>query len=142
MTRMFKALLAAVLVIGALGLLLAAPGSVQAQGPCSDPAHRTLNCDFTTDISGWVPEIGSDFSHSPDGNVAPGGIEVQSEPDAPDDIAKINQCVGGLTGLSSIDVGASFRVAAGSPYGFGIEATIGAGSDDSDDHRRQVVQTG
>lgn len=110
-------------VIGALGLLLAAPGSVQAQGPCSDPANRTLNCDFTTDISGWVQEIGSNFSHSPDGNVGPGSIEIQSEPGAPDDIAKINQCVGGLTGLSSVDVGASFRIAAGSPYGCGIEAT-------------------
>lgn len=110
-------------VIGALGLLLAAPGSVEARGPCSDPANRTLNCDFAIDISGWVPEIGSNFSHSPDGNVGPGSIEIQSEPDAPDDIAKIHQCVGGLAGLSSIDIGASYRIAAGSPYGCGIEAT-------------------
>jgi len=108
--------------LAALGLLVGAPVSVRAQGACSDPANRTLNCDFALDISGWVPEIGSNFSHSPDGNVGLGSIEVQSAPDTTDEIAKINQCVGGLAGLSSIDFGASFRIAAGSPYGCGIEA--------------------
>jgi hypothetical protein len=112
-----------ILFLAALGLLVGAPVSVRAQGACSDPANRTLNCDFATDISGWVQEIGSNFSHSPDGNVGPGSIEVQSQPGASDDIAKINQCVGGLAGLSSVDVGASFRIAAGSPYGCGVEAT-------------------
>jgi len=112
-----------IVFLAALGLLVGAPVLVRAQGACGDPANRTLNCDFATDISGWVQEIGSNFSHSPDGNVGPGSIEVQSQPGAPDDIAKINQCVGGLAGLSSVDVGASFRIAAGSPYSCGVEAT-------------------
>ncbi len=112
-----------IVLLAALGMLVSAPVSVRAQGACSDPANRTLNCDFATDISGWVPEIGSNFSHSPVGNVGPGSIEVQSALESPDDLAKINQCVGGLAGLSSVDVGASFRIAAGTPYGCGVEAT-------------------
>lgn len=112
-----------VVFLAALALLVGAPVSVRAQGVCSDPANRTLNCDFATDISGWVPEIASNLSYSLDGNVGPGSIEVQSQLDTTDEIAKINQCVGGLAGLSSIDVGASFRIAAGTPYGCGIEAT-------------------
>jgi hypothetical protein len=105
--------------IGVLGGATAPSG---AQGVCSAPANRTLNCSFATDISGWVPEIGSTFLHSPDGNVGPGSIEVESEL-VSDHLAKINQCVGGLAGLSSVDVGASFRIAAGSVYGCGVEAT-------------------
>jgi hypothetical protein len=112
-----------IVFFAALGLLVSAPVSVRAQGACSDPANRTLNCDFATDISGWVPEIWSNLSHSPEGNVGPGSIEVQSAPNAPDELAKINQCVGGLAGLSSVDVGAWFRIAVGTPYGCGVEAT-------------------
>lgn len=106
---------------GAFVLLVGAPIQGRAQGVCSDPANRTLNCDFATDISGWVPEIGSSFTHSPDGNVGPGSIEVQSEP-VPDDLIKINQCVGGLAGLSTIDFGASFLAVAGPHNGCGVEA--------------------
>jgi len=108
--------------LGAFGLLVGAPVPVRAQGDCSDPDNRTLNCDFATDISAWVPEFGSDFSHSPDGDVGPGSIEVDSEL-VSDHMVKINQCVGGLAGLSSVDVGASFRLVAGSIYGCGVEAT-------------------
>jgi hypothetical protein len=112
-----------IVFLAALGLLMSSPVSVRAQGVCSDPANRTLNCDFATDIFGWVPEIASNLSHSPDGNVGPGSIEVQSQQEVTDHIAKINQCVGGLAGLSTVDVGASFRIAAGTPYGCGIETT-------------------
>jgi hypothetical protein len=108
--------------IGVLGLLVGAPVSVHAQGDCSDPDNRTLNCEFATDISGWVPEFGSGFSHSFDGDVGPGSVEVDSQL-VSDHTAKINQCVGGLAGLSSVDVGASFRMVAGSIYGCGVEAT-------------------
>ncbi len=109
-------------VVGAFGLLVGAPVPGRAQGACSDPANRTLNCDFANDITGWVPEIGSSFSHSLDGNAGPGSIEVQSQP-VPDDLIKINQCVGGLAGLPMIDVGASFLAVAGPHNGCGVEAT-------------------
>jgi hypothetical protein len=103
--------------------LAGTPLPVDADGPCEDPANRTLNCGFPTDISGWVPELGSQFAHAPDGNVGPGSIEIQSAPTGSDDLVKINQCVGGLAGLSTVDIGASFRIAAGTPYGCGVEAT-------------------
>jgi len=109
-------------LVGAVGLLVGTPVSVGAQGACSDPANRTLNCDFATDISGWVPEVGSKFTHSSDGNVGPGSIEIESAL-VSDHLAKINQCVGGLSGLTSVDFGASFRAVAGSIYGCGVEAT-------------------
>jgi len=66
-----------------------------AQDVCDDPANRTLNCDFATDIYGWVLELGTNSSHSLDGDIGSGSIEVQSEPDSPDELIKINQCVGG-----------------------------------------------
>ncbi len=111
-----------IVFIAASGLLVGLPVPVRAQGPCDDPANRTLNGDFPIDTYGWVLEIGSNSSHSLDGNVGPGSIEVVSAPEAPDELTKINQCVGGLAGLSSIDLGASFRIASGTPYGCGIEA--------------------
>jgi hypothetical protein len=108
--------------LGALGLLLGVPAAIEAQGVCSDPDNRSLNCDFATDINFWAQEYGSVFSHSSDGADGPGSIEITSQP-AGDDLVKINQCVGGLFGLSSIDVGASFRIAAGPVEGCGVEAT-------------------
>lgn len=109
-------------VLGVAGLLIAAPSPSRAQAVCADADNRTLNCDFATGIAYWVPEIGSSFVHSPDGHEGPGSIEVESAL-VSDHIAKINQCVGGLAGLASVDVGAWYRLAAGSSYGCGLEAT-------------------
>lgn len=97
---------------GAMGVLVGVAVPGHALDVCDDPSNQTLNCNFTYGIRGWVQYFGNSFLHSIDGNNAPGSIEGTSQSTMGYSLT-INQCVGGLSGLPSVNYGAWVRVVAG-----------------------------
>lgn len=96
------------LVVAAV--LQAAP--VGAQWVCDDASNLTVNCGFDYSIGGWTLWAGDSFAYSADGHHASGSIEIGSQ-STMGYAASIEQCVGGLGGLSAVDGGFWVRLVGG-----------------------------